>query len=110
INQVSTSDSLDPATWNAEFQYVTGLQLYDNLTVVDEHMNVQPSLAESWEAKPGAREWVFKLRKGVSFHNGKTLTPADVIYSLNHHRGPNTKSIARTVLGTVNDIKQTGPN
>ena len=31
--------------------------------------------AESWEAKPGAVEWVFNLRKGVRFTNGHTSSP-----------------------------------
>ena len=34
--------------------------------------------------------WMFKLRKGVQFHDGKPLTPADVVYSLMRHKDPAT--------------------
>ncbi|NIU59581.1 MAG: peptide ABC transporter substrate-binding protein, partial [Phycisphaerae bacterium] len=52
-----------------------------------------PELAESWEASPDAAKWTFKLRKGVEFHNGKTMDAEDVVYSFNLHRGE-TKSAA----------------
>ncbi len=49
-------------------------------------------LAESWESTPDAVIWTFKLRKDVEFHNGKTMDAEDVIYSLNLHRGKDSKS------------------
>ncbi len=107
IDSASTADSLNPATWTAAHIMVFGTQLYDTLVMVDDQMTVRPALAESWEPKPGVKEWVFKLRKGVTFHNGKTVTPADVIYSLNHHRGKDSKSVAKASLLTVTDIKET---
>ena len=57
-----------------------------------------PELAESWEASPDAKVWTFKLRKDVEFHNGKTLEASDVIASLNHHRGEDTKSGAKGIV------------
>src|SRR5262249_2727196 len=82
----STKDSLDPGVYRADFMLAGGGQIYDQLAVFDEKIQVHPSLAESWEAKPGGQEWVIKLRKGVTFHNGKEMTAGDVVYSLNHHR------------------------
>ncbi|MBI3898266.1 MAG: ABC transporter substrate-binding protein [Gammaproteobacteria bacterium] len=115
-NGASSVDSLDPATWSSTYPTLAGLQLYN--TLVEVHVGsglrakpeVQPSLAESWEPKPGAKEWVIKLRKGVTFHNGKTLTPADVIYSLNHHRRGDSQSGAKALLMSVVDIKATTKN
>ena len=66
-------------------------------------------LLESWDTKPGATEWVFNVRKGVSFHSGKTLDADDIIYSLNLHRG-DTKSAAKDLLSAISDIKKLGPN
>src|SRR5262249_13914405 len=60
-----------------------------------------PELAESFESRNGPAEWVFRLRPGVRFHNGKALTAEDVIYSLNLHRGPDTKSGAKALLKGV---------
>ena len=44
----------------------------NSLTEIDAKGNVVPDLAESFEPSDGAKKWVFKLRKGVTFHNGKT--------------------------------------
>src|SRR5215813_14920944 len=38
-------------------------------------------LAESWEFQ--GKKWIFRLRKGIRFHNGDPLTSKDVVYSLN---------------------------
>jgi peptide/nickel transport system substrate-binding protein len=110
ISEGGTSDSFDPATWNSTYREVMGAQVHDNLVSADEHLAIRPSLAESWEFKTGAKVWVFKIRKGVTFHNGKTLTPADVVYSINHHRGKDSKSMAKAIVAGVDDITVTGPN
>jgi len=107
ISGASSSDSLDPATWKSEFMHNVGPQLSDSLVVLDEHVALNPSLAESWEAKPGAKEWIFKLRRGVTFHNGKELTASDVIYTVNHHIAPGTKSSMKAVLSTIAEVKAT---
>ncbi|MBI3899281.1 MAG: ABC transporter substrate-binding protein [Gammaproteobacteria bacterium] len=114
LNGANAGDSLDPATFTASHLQVTGLQLYNTLVEVDSGLDVrakpsaQPSLAEKWEAKPGAKEWIFKIRKDVTFHNGKPLTAADVVYSLNHHRKPDSKSGAKSLFAPVADIKANG--
>jgi peptide/nickel transport system substrate-binding protein len=110
LDGAGAGDSIDPATYTATYMQAAGLQFYNTLTEVDEKGKVQPSLAESWEAKPGATEWVVKLRKGVQFHNGKEMKPADVIYSINHHRKEDSQSAAKALLATVSDIKATGDN
>ena len=43
------------------------------LTEIDHNGEVIPELAESWEANSSADIWTFRLRQGVTFHNGKTL-------------------------------------
>ena len=68
-----------------------------------------PELAESWEAKPGAAQWVFNLRKGVTFHNGKTFDAEDAIYSINLHRGK-TKSGAAGSYSSIDDVKKLSDN
>ena len=107
LMSAQTSDSLDPTTWRAEFMYGAGLQLYDQLVYVNEQGRAMPALATSWETKPGAKDWIFKLRNDVTFHNGKTLTADDVVYSLNRHRLPTSKSIVKTFLSEITDIKAT---
>src|SRR5206468_2317207 len=86
IPAASTNDTFDPAVYRADFMLFAGPQVYDQFAVIDEHMNAVPSLAESWEAKLGGKQWVLKLRRGVQFHNGKEFTSADAVWSINLHR------------------------
>ena len=109
IDNASTSDRLDPAYYWEQFNYHCGTQLFDTLTDLDEQGLVTPALAESWEPRNGGQQWVFTLRPGVTFHNGKALAPEDVIYSLNHHRGDDTESAGKSYLMAVTSITRTGP-
>ncbi len=52
-----------------------------------------PSLAESWTVSPDARVYDFKLRKGVKFHNGDTMTAEDVIFSFWRYKAISAKYI-----------------
>jgi peptide/nickel transport system substrate-binding protein len=51
--------------------------LFDDLCTRDEHLNVQPGLAERWEI-PDPLTYVFHLHQGVKFHDGRPLTSRDV--------------------------------
>jgi peptide/nickel transport system substrate-binding protein len=108
ISAGSSNDTLDPGLWRAQYMNCAGSQLHDMLTRVDAQVRVQPALAVSWESKPGAKVWVVKLRKGVTFHNGKTMTPADVVYSINHHLGKDSKSAAKGLVSMIAEVKATG--
>ncbi|WP_131196941.1 ABC transporter substrate-binding protein [Lichenihabitans psoromatis] len=105
----ATSDSLDPRFMTDWVPVNLGYQIMNGLVEIDEHNKAIPELFESWEAKSGATEWIFNIRKGVTFSNGKTLDADDIIYSLNLHRG-DTKSAAKAVIADVTDIKKLSPN
>lgn len=107
LSSASSGDTLSPARLGSEYLECTVLQFYDSLTMIDEHAKVHPALATGWEAKPGAKEWVLKLRRGVTFHNGKELTAPDVVYTINFHRNADTKSTARALVAAIADIKAT---
>jgi len=103
-----TTDSLDPATITGLMMSFVSFQLRNNLVEIDHKSNAIPELAESWEPSPDAKKWVFKLRKGVEFHNGKTMEAEDVIFSINHHRKEDSKSAAKSLLSSISDIKSDG--
>ena len=105
----STTDSLDPGTYENGFSQNTAYMFANHLTEVDSDGQLVPELAESFETDD-AKTWVFKLRKGVEFHNGKTMTPEDVVASINYHRGEDSKSAAKGVLAPVVDVKADGDN
>src|SRR5580704_3229548 len=50
-----------------------GATIYDALVRKDEHFNLQPWLATSWE-RPDPLTWIFHLRDGVRFHDGRPMT------------------------------------
>jgi len=58
-----------------------GGQIFDALVKKDEHYELQPWLAKSWE-QSDALTWVFHLRDGVRFHDGRPLEAEDVAYTI----------------------------
>ena len=60
--------------------------LYDRLVVLDDKLRIQPALATSWRLVDDLT-WEFKLRKGVTFHDGAPFTADDVIFTI--ERVPN---------------------
>lgn len=61
--------------------------IYENLVWVDPGLEPKPELAERWEQK-SPTEYVFHLRRGVKFHNGKEMDAEDVKYTYDRIRDP----------------------
>ena len=106
----AVTDTLDGATLIDTHNVNTSNQIRNTLSEILPDGTVTGELAEVWETKPGAKEWVCKLRNGVEFHNGKSLAPTDVIYSINHHRAENSGSGGAGVVEGIEDIRTDGPN
>lgn len=104
----STTDSLIPGQNENGFLSTLSYAFQNQLTEIDNNGRTVPELAESYEANADATTWIFKLRQGVEFHNGKTMTADDVILSFNHHRGEDTKSAGKAFLTAVNSITKKG--
>ncbi|MEO1191543.1 MAG: ABC transporter substrate-binding protein [Pseudomonadota bacterium] len=100
----SNSDTLDPAAFVNGFMRTTAYGLCNGLFEITADNSLGGELIESWEAKTGAAEWTFKVRKGVDFHDGKALTADDIIASINHHRGPESKSGLKAPLSSIKEI------
>jgi peptide/nickel transport system substrate-binding protein len=109
VGHGSTTDSLDPATFeNAFMSNGVGYAINNHIAELGTSGELEPELAESWEASDDAVQWVFKIRPGVEFHNGKTVDADDVVASVNHHRGEDSKSAAKPLLVQLKDIKADG--
>ena len=106
----STTDSLDPGNYENDFMFSVNYSIHNHLAEIDIDGNLIPELAESWEPADEGKKWIFKLRKGVEFHNGKTLDSKDVIASINHHRGESSSSGAKAVISAISDIQADGPD
>ncbi|GHG96089.1 ABC transporter substrate-binding protein [Pseudodonghicola xiamenensis] len=105
----STADTLDPAKASLSTDYVRCCAFYNRLTFLDEAGQVQMELADS-VSSDDAQTWEVKLKSGVLFHDGKTLSADDVVYSLKRHLdegvGSKVNSIAKqmTEISKVDDL------
>ncbi len=68
-------------------------------------MKVVPYLAESWE-QPNDTTYMFHLRKGVKWHDGKSLTADDVVFSLKYLQDKNNACMARGRLEGVKSVEK----
>ena len=110
VGHGQTTDSLDPATWSNGFTFGFGKSIMGApLVQVDSKNVAQPHVAESFEPADGAKKWIFKLRKGIVFHNGKALTADDVVATINYHIGADSKSPAKSVLSNLESVVADGP-
>ncbi len=110
VDAASATDTLDPGSSTAAYVETVNFSWGNCLVELDEKANAIPELALSWEPNADATSWVFKLRKGVTFHNGKDFVADDVVHTINHHRSENSKSGAKGVLKNISDIKATAPD
>jgi len=106
LSTASTDDDLNTGiSCCSSWENFILLQVRNCLVEVDPAGNLIPELAESWESTPDAAKWIFKIRKGVEFHNGKTLDAHDVVFSINHHRGEESKSPVKSLLAPIKEVK-----
>ena len=102
-------DQLDPTLFTSTIDYTRGRATYNSLIQHANDLSPQPELAESFEPNGNATEWTFKIRSGVTFHDGKKLTADDVVYTMKRHQGEDSTSVIKAVLASVKEWKKTGP-
>lgn len=100
----STADTLDPARSSLSTDYVRSCAFYNRLTFLDQEGTVQMELAESVETDD-AKVWTIRLKPDVTFHDGKTLEAADVVFSLNRHLDPAVASRANAMATQMSEIR-----
>src|SRR2546422_1278754 len=108
IPEVGISDltTLDPALVLAsDTPSMTAIDmLYTGLVSFDDHLQIHPQLAASWDLAQDGVTWTFHLRSQLQFSDGTPLTAADVAYSIDRALQPTTKStIAPNYLGILKD-------
>lgn len=80
-------DSLDPHKAVAAGTKEVLCNIFEGLIKVDPDGNFVPAVASEYEISPDGCRYEFTLREGVKFHNQKTVTAEDVIYSLKRAAG-----------------------
>ncbi len=91
--------SLDPHIGKETPAVQVTQQIFDTLTTFDDNGDVVPQIAESWE-QPDNQTTIFKIRDGIKFHDGTTVTPEDVKFSLE-------RAIASTAVAYIVDFIDT---
>ena len=83
------------------FQWVLNHGVVNTLVELTADGRLTPSLAVDWDRSADASRWSFQLRKGVEFHNGRSLTVQDVIASINYHRAAESKSSVKLLVAPI---------
>ncbi len=108
LGGASTTDTMDPTTTQTTVGANQNRQIYSCLIDLDNSAQIIPGLAESWTSNKTVDLWQFNLRKGVEFHNGKTLDAADVVYSIERHLAKGSKSPAKSLLSSIKRLEAKG--
>ena len=74
--------TLDPAMHRDRVTETVIRNMFDGLVTRTTDMEIVPEIAESWE-QTSPTEWIFKIRQGITFHNGEALTADDVAFTFN---------------------------
>ncbi len=101
-------DKIDPPLFTSAIDYARGRATYNSLVQHADDLTPQPELAEEFVPNADASEWTFKLRRGVTFHDGSPFTADDVIYSMNRHKGEDSTSVIKPLLSSVEEWKKVG--
>lgn len=108
MNGGASSDTLDPALVASEGTHSILRQWSDCLVDVSPAGELVPRLAESIESTADAKTWHFKIRKGVEFHNGKSMTPEDVVATIERHSDEKATSGALGIVQGIESMKIDG--
>ena len=95
---------LNPLLHKLTAEYLLAEMLYSGLTRLNDNMEPQPDLAESWQSNEALTEWTFKLRSGVKYHHGPEVVADDVVATFKAILDKETGSPGRKNVGPIADI------
>lgn len=104
IAKPSDAVSLDPNGSNDIPSYDVQINIYERLVKQDENMELQPSLAKSWEAVEDT-VWEFELQEGVTFHDGSEFNAEVVKANIDRILDPDVGSSQASLFEMVTDVK-----
>ncbi len=76
-------------------------QTGEYLCLADQQLTLQPVLATGWTPNSAADAWTFKIRQGVTFHDGRPLTADDVVYTYKLQANPKNSANALSAFADV---------
>ena len=103
-----STDTLDPALALVQVMQVFNKQWGEMIVELAPDGGIEYRIAEEIGASDDAKTWTLKIRDGVEFHNGKTVTAEDVLATLERHSDEKSKSGALGYLKGFESIKASG--
>ena len=101
---------LDPTSAAAQaIDSVVYTNIFEGLTRFMGDGSVVPGLAESWEISDDGTVYTFKLREGVTFHDGTTMDAEDVKFSLDRARAEESTNAQKGLFAGITDVEVVDP-
>lgn len=96
-------NTIEPATGDTRTAANVAWSIFNSLVWLNDEGVLEPSLAESWVVSDDGTVYTFKLREGVTFHNGYPFTAEDVLFTW--QRGKGSDITYREDFLAVSDVK-----
>lgn len=103
-----TTNSLDPALAASPAPIMTAQTWGETLVLVTPEGDLDLRIADDISSSPDASEWTFRIRQGVTFHDGAPVTAEDVIATYRRHTDENAQSGALGIVTGITDMKAEG--
>ena len=87
-----------------QVQYMVG-NLFNSLVTIDEHLNYVPELAESWDMQDNGKVYVFRLHKGVKFHDGTDFDAAAVAWNFGRIMDKEEQAFAKPFFEIIEAVE-----
>ncbi|MEO7020496.1 MAG: ABC transporter substrate-binding protein, partial [Ktedonobacteraceae bacterium] len=99
--------TFDPAEASDVYSSQSIQLVFTGMVQLDDHLQIKPQLATSWDTSADGMTWTFHLRHNLKFSDGTTLDAHDVAYSINRALSPSVNNLssglAATYLGLIKD-------
>ena len=99
---------LDPQIATSFATQLVTSTIYEGLVAIDPSLAIVPALASAWTISPDGLTYDFTIRPGAVFHNGRPVSPADVVASIARLRDPKTASPYASRLAGIASVEPTG--
>ena len=109
ISVSNRTASLNPLQISGPSEYIAADMLFSGLLRMGLDMKPAPDLALDYTADADAKVFTYRLRPGVTFHDGTPLTSADVVATYRAILDPKTAAPARAALGSLQTIEAIDP-
>ena len=103
-----STDSLDPALAASDVPFMINMTWGETLVEIEPGGVLGMRVAEEVSSNADATEWKFKIRAGMTFHNGAPVTAEDVVATLKRHTDEKSQSGAAGVVKGIAEMSSEG--